>query len=254
MKTISFALLIAVGLAYGAPAPEPADSPKAVDTPASAEKVKEPQAAPAATPAVEKAKAPEAAAPIPAEKAKPVEAPAVTETLATAVSSNVRCPDGMIGITAKPGRILKRAHSFCIDQYEFPNRAGKFPVANISWLQARQLCTERGVRLCTDAEWTTACRGPEEWKYPYGKKYDKEKCVTHNKYLVKVGSREACRSVYGVYDMVGNVSEWTGSGGVVSLGGSWNDGKSARCTQWKTGEIDRPQKDVGFRCCANPAR
>lgn len=190
-----------------------------------------------------------------AEKAKEPQTAARPETSAAVVpNSTVRCPDGMVGVTAKIGSIVKREQSFCVDQYEFPNRPGKFPVTNVSWLQAKQLCSERGVRLCSDDEWTAACSGPEKWKYPYGTKYDKEKCVTHSKYLTKVGSREGCRSAYGVFDMVGNVAEWTGSGGVVRLGGSWDDGKSARCTEWKAGEIDRAYKTVGFRCCADAAK
>ena len=189
------------------------------------------------------------------EKAREPQAAAQPETSSSvAPNSPAHCPDGMIGVTAKIGTFVKRQHSFCVDQYEFPNRPGKFPVTNVSWLQAKQLCSERGVRLCSDDEWTAACRGPEKWKYPYGKKYDKEKCVTHGKYLMKVGSREECRSAYGAYDMVGNVAEWTGSGGVISLGGAWDDGKFARCTEWKAGEIDRAYKSVGFRCCADAAK
>ena len=164
-------------------------------------------------------------------------------------SDDIKCPRGMVGIKTTTGRFVKRSHSFCIDVYEFPNTKGKFPMTKVTWTQAMQYCKERGKRLCKDDEWMVACRGPQKFKYPYGNKYEKEKCVTGRKYYLKTGAKEKCSSFYGVYDMAGNVSEWTSGGGIVSFGGYWKSGKSARCDKWNAHSIDGKYDRVGFRCC-----
>lgn len=164
-------------------------------------------------------------------------------------AADLGCPQGMVGIKASTGSVFKAKSGFCIDMYEFPNTAESFPMNQVTWGQAKQFCRERGKRLCEDAEWLAACRGPQKFKYPYGNKYDAAKCVTHKKYFVKVGTHEDCKSAYGVYDMSGNVAEWTAGGGVVSFGGNWDDGKGAKCNSWNARAIDGRYNDVGFRCC-----
>jgi hypothetical protein len=164
-------------------------------------------------------------------QAKPPDLPAIVKF------DDVRCPDAMVGIKPADG---KRA--FCIDQYEFPNSPGKFPMK------------ERGKRLCADREWMAACKGPDGLKYGYGEKYVADRCVTRNKYFIKVGVRQECRSPYGVYDMIGNVAEWTAGGGVVSFGGQWDSGKSAHCGKWEARQLDQRYNSVGFRCCMDPAK
>jgi hypothetical protein len=158
------------------------------------------------------------------------------------------CLPGMVGIKARFG-FLKKEHKYCMDVYEFPNTLGKFPLTQVSWGQARAYCNDHGKRLCSDKEWMAACQGPNSLKYPYGAKYEKEKCATEAKYFIKVSSKENCASAYGVYDMTGNVSEWTAGGGVVTFGGAWDDGKSATCKNWTARAIDQKENSIGFRCC-----
>src|SRR5262249_5154199 len=54
----------------------------------------------------------------------------------------------------------QRKH-FCIDRYEWPNKAGAMPVYMASWYEAKASCEATGKRLCGDTEWTLACEGED---------------------------------------------------------------------------------------------
>jgi hypothetical protein len=45
---------------------------------------------------------------------------------------------------------------------------GVFPQGFISEVQAEEACAASGKRLCTHAEWKTACMGPSKTTFPYG--------------------------------------------------------------------------------------
>ncbi len=77
------------------------------------------------------------------------------------------------------------------------------PTTWITWFQAQQACANSGKRLLTNAEWQMAAAGT-----PNGDTYS---CHTHSlisESPAKTGTFSACISNHGVYDMVGNVSEW----------------------------------------------
>lgn len=124
---------------------------------------------------------------------------------------------GMMGTMAAaappPGLERTRTISlgFCIDKYEYPNRPGVLPEL-ASFYEAAQKCREQGKRLCLAEEWVRVCRGPENFKYPYGGNFDPNACNTlgntaaHG--LAASGSFPTCVSGYGVFDMSGNAEEW----------------------------------------------
>jgi len=85
------------------------------------------------------------------------------------------------------------------------------PVVYVDWNMAKAYCEWRGAGLPTEAQWEKAARGADGRSYPWG---DGIECNKAN-YLGCVGDTKAVgsyvngQSPYGVYDMAGNVWEWT---------------------------------------------
>lgn len=81
------------------------------------------------------------------------------------------------------------------------------PSRYITWFQAQQACANSGKRLLTNAEWQMAASGTtDSGGFDDGIKT----CNTDNKGpgVTATGSRAACISSWGVYDLVGNAEEW----------------------------------------------
>lgn len=86
------------------------------------------------------------------------------------------------------------------------------PVTHITWREALTYALWAKKTLPTEAQWEKAARGNEGRIFPWGDIYEKGKSnidIDGLRALAKVGSYPGDVSVYGVYDMAGNVMEWT---------------------------------------------
>lgn len=173
-----------------------------------------------------------------------------------------------------PTRCLSRRtvhKDFCIDRYEWPNVKGELPPIGMTYWEAKSLCESVDKRLCTISEATLACEGPERKPYPYGYERDDTACnidrpsadpkTSRDKWPdvyrgVPSGSMERCVSDYGVYDMTGNVDEWThnesGKPFVSALRSGYWGPVRARCRP--VTYVHGPEfsfYQIGFRCCSD---
>ncbi len=159
------------------------------------------------------------------------------------------CPEGMMPFS-QGGRQV------CMDRYEWPNSLHAVPKAFVSHKEAEDSCSVKGKRLCSVEEWQLVCRGPQDSRYPYGNLYNENYCPSKEVEVNRSGRFPACRSYYGIYDLTGNLWEWTATphkvreGYYLAAGGNWNTGDQATCSQTKYSFY--PQNRylfVGFRCC-----
>lgn len=160
----------------------------------------------------------------------------------------------------QPYRSLE-VSAFCIDYYEYPNGRSRIPTTGLNWAGAKGRCERRGKRLCTEPEWEKACKGPGGARYPYANAWDPTRCNTEDgegsdRPVVGSGTFRRCRSGYDVFDLGGNVAEWTstanGSGYVVKGGSSDRPGYDSRCASRATRAAGSQRESLGFRCCADP--
>ena len=159
------------------------------------------------------------------------------------------------------------------------------PVVDVSWYGATTFCEWVGGRLPTEAEWEKAASWDDGTKtssvYPWGDNID---CSFANYFgkdngndycigdTTPVGSYESGKSPHGLYDMAGNVWEWTSSlyqpypydandgredmsssDDRMLRGGSWNyDANDVRSAYRNWNSPMLTVTVIGFRCARSP--
>jgi hypothetical protein len=139
------------------------------------------------------------------------------------------------------------------------------PVVGVSYAEAVRLAAwlsgQLGVvkRLPTEDEWEKAARGGREVIYPWGDESPSDgpraNFNGNGRFFYQtspVGSYEGGKNAYGMFDMAGNVWEWTSTqtetGSLVVKGGSWMDGPAdLRISNRREIDPSAGYADVGFR-------
>ena len=158
------------------------------------------------------------------------------------------CPTGMAYV---------KAARVCMDIFEYPNVSGEVPLGNVKWKQASKLCRDQGKRLPTMKEWEAACAGKNDRAFPYGSEYIEKACRVDFKPgdgPAPSGASPECHTPDGIYDLSGNMWEWTSTQGFEKgtyyvKGGSWLSYKEVAICNLKAWEPpDEGGPDYGFRC------
>jgi formylglycine-generating enzyme required for sulfatase activity len=165
----------------------------------------------------------------------------------------------------------------------YPFGKDAHPVAHVDWCDAYAYCEWAGKRLCgkvggganTTAEttannnqWYSACSSAGVYKYPYGDTYQGTTCNGVNygaSGTIAVGAATGCHGLASpfseLFDMSGNVAEWTdacfaqsgATDSCQSRGASYSHNSTTLlCTATLNAQRKATAAFRGFRCCSDP--
>lgn len=176
----------------------------------------------------------------------------------------------------------KNEKSYTLSRYYGNLGFEDYPVINVDWNQAKNYCEWRDASLPTEAQWEKSAHGTDGRTYPWGEGRDCTRANTWdwipNKACVGdttvVGKYKSGKSIYGIYDLEGNVTEFTAdwyddnyytiSPYINPLGPSTGENKLIRGSSYdqfsgRTSttygrwfvNINYYDYDLGFRCAKN---
>jgi len=158
-----------------------------------------------------------------------------------------------------PYEVTNAAYQQFRPSHTFPAGQEEFPVGGVTWLEAQQYAQWAGARLCTEAEWEKVAKGPGGSTFPFGDAFAPDMARLNLDLTsgpARVGSYPRDRSGYGVFDMAGNVFEWTATSpdGQADLrvlrGGAWFTLPTmGRSTARDYASPEDADETLGFRVC-----
>jgi|GEM_PF-1442494 len=165
-----------------------------------------------------------------------------------------------------------RAYPGYFKEGKYPEGKGRRPVVMVSWLDAEAYARWAGKRLVTEREWEAAAAGASGYTWPWGDAWNPNLANTRaagSGETADAGGYPGDVSPSGVYDMAGNVSEWTadlyrpypgntrrekeyGQQFRVLRGGSFQVSKDFARSQFRARLPDSYRStDLGFRCAVS---
>jgi formylglycine-generating enzyme required for sulfatase activity len=150
------------------------------------------------------------------------------------------------------------------------------PVVEVTWFGAWAFAEHYGFELPTEQEWEKAARGDTGYDYPWGDNIDGSMAnyvnsgdpfdngTTPTGYYNGQNysgfqTTDSPSETYGIYDMAGNIREWTGSFWTVTSAYRVYRGGSFYCYDYYLQSWSRSSRnpncsdsDVGFRCLRTP--
>ena len=163
-----------------------------------------------------------------------------------------------------PDSLIKKRKN----EFYSKSKMGNKPVVEVTWYGAKAFCECNGKRLPSEQEWEKAARSTDGWEFVWGNNLPSDfkdtnfitnelnNVFNNGDALVDVDNFGKDKSEYEIYNMAGNVSEWTSSWydeektDRVSRGGSWDSKRIDDIyTTYRDG--DKPALSsyaIGFRC------
>ncbi|MEN8242119.1 MAG: SUMF1/EgtB/PvdO family nonheme iron enzyme [Chloroflexota bacterium] len=165
------------------------------------------------------------------------------------------------------------------DQFVVREGYENHPVTNVTWFGAEAYCEYQGGRLPTDHEWEKAARGTDGLAFPWGNEISEENANFYSSkdpfelYHGRIGDTTPVGfyngdsydgyptidspSPFGLYDVAGNVEEWSGSVHKYEHYRYLHGGSKAYAGYdlriWVTGNVSPYyfSPSIGFRCAAD---